>query len=195
MKNHDKKIIEEKNIKYLAGIDEAGRGPLAGPVVVASVILRWPNDLDLKVDSKKLTEKERNNYFKIIYDNALEVKISIIDNNIIDTFNILEATKMGMKEVIKSHSIKPDFILIDHVSLGNIKNTLSITKGDEKSLSIAAASVIAKVTRDRLMVAMDKKYPEYGFATNKGYPTKAHLEAISTYGISKIHRKTFKGCY
>lgn len=194
MKCHDLKIIKEKNIKNLAGIDEAGRGPLAGPVVIASVILNWPNDLDLSKDSKKLTEQERNEYYTKIYNVAKDIQIAIIDNNVIDSYNILEATKMGIKKVIKGHKIKPDFILLDYVKMQKYDNLLAIVKGDEKSITIAAASVIAKVTRDRLMRGYDMKYPGYNFAKNKGYPTKEHKEAIIRLGLSPIHRKTFKGC-
>ncbi len=186
----ENKIWNEK-IKYIAGVDEAGRGPLAGPVVSASVILPKDFNNPFLNDSKLLSKKKRNELFEIIKKEAISIGIGIIDNDIIDKINILEATKLSMKEAINNLSVKPDFIIIDHVKLDLI-NSESFTKGDQLSLSIAAASVIAKVTRDNLMKEYDKLYPEYDFVNNQGYGTKKHLDALNKYGPTKIHRLTFK---
>lgn len=186
----ESKIWNEK-IKYIAGVDEAGRGPLAGPVVSASVILPKDFNNPFLNDSKLLSKKKRNELFEIIKKEAISIGIGIIDNDIIDKVNILEATKLSMKEAINNLSVKPDFIIIDHVKLDLI-NSESFTKGDQLSLSIAAASVIAKVTRDNLMKEYDKLYPEYDFVNNQGYGTKKHLDALNKYGPTKIHRLTFK---
>jgi len=185
----ENKIWNEK-IKYIAGVDEAGRGPLAGPVVSASVILPKDFNNPFLNDSKLLSKKKRNELFEIIKKEAISIGIGIIDNDIIDKINILEATKLSMKEAINNLSVKPDFIIIDHVKLDLI-NSESFTKGDQLSLSIAAASVIAKVTRDNLMKEYDKLYPEYDFVNNQGYGTKKHLDALNKYGPTKIHRLTF----
>lgn len=182
-----------QGISYIAGVDEVGRGPLIGPVVTACVIL--PKDFTLEglTDSKKLTEKKRNEFYEYIMNHALSISIGIQDEKIIDQFNIYEATKLAMYEAIEKSSIVPEHILIDAMKLENLKipNT-SIIKGDAKSISIAAASVIAKVTRDQMMYELDNKYPQYGFASHKGYPTKKHVEAILKYGLIDGYRKTFK---
>ena len=181
-----------KGIKYIAGVDEVGRGPLVGPVVVACVI-RPPNyKLEGLTDSKKLSAKKREYYYDILMKEALSVSVALRDNNRIDEINILEATKEAMIESINNSSIKPEYVLIDAVKLDIDIPTESIIKGDLKSLTIAAASVIAKVTRDRMMIELDKEFPEYNFKKNMGYGTKAHIEAIKEYGILKEHRKTFK---
>ncbi len=181
-----------KGIKYIAGVDEVGRGPLVGPVVVACVILPPNYKLEGLTDSKKLSAKKREYYYDILMKEALSVSVALRDNNRIDEINILEATKEAMIESINNSSIKPEYVLIDAVKLDIDIPTESIIKGDLKSLTIAAASVIAKVTRDRMMIELDKEFPEYNFKKNMGYGTKAHIEAIKEYGILKEHRKTFK---
>ena len=186
--------LYESGIKYIAGIDEVGRGPLVGPVVTAAVIL--PKDFyDERInDSKKLTEKKRELLYDVIMENAVSVGIGISSEDVIDDINILEATKKAMIEAINNLSVKPDHLLIDAVKLNVDIPQTSIIKGDAKSESIAAASIIAKVTRDRMMIELDKEHPEYDFKHNKGYGTKKHIEAIEKYGILKEHRKTFAPC-
>lgn len=187
---YEKELIR-KGVTLIAGVDEVGRGPLVGPVVTACVILPLSFKLDGLTDSKKLTEKKRNELYTKIKEQALGIGIGIIDENTIDTVNIYEATKIAMKEAISNCPIKPEHILIDAMPLDlDIPNT-SIIKGDLKSITISAASVIAKVTRDKMMYELDKKYPMYDFKNNKGYPTKKHLEAIEKYGILKEHRKSY----
>ena len=185
------KELYDKGISLIAGVDEVGRGPLIGPVVASAVIL--PKDYVLKglTDSKKLSEKKRDYYYDIIKKDALAIGIGIIDNDTIDDVNIYEATKLAMKQAIDNLSIKPEHILIDAMKLDIDIPTTSIIKGDFKSQTIAAASVIAKVTRDRMMYELDKDYPEYNFKNNKGYPTKDHLDAIEKHGILKQHRKSY----
>ena len=185
---------EAYNLGYqlIGGVDEVGRGPLVGPVVTACVILPKNYQLDGLTDSKKLSEKKREKFCEIILKDAISVGIGIIYEDKIDEVNIYEATKLAMYAAIDNCDIKPDYILIDAMKLDNLSvPSVSIIKGDLKSISISAASVIAKVTRDRMMYELDKKYPMYGFAKNKGYPTKEHVEAIQKYGILKEHRKTF----
>lgn len=180
--------------EYIAGIDEAGRGPLAGPVVAASVIL--PKDCEILYlnDSKQLSAKRRDELFDEIKQKAIAYGIGIVSQGRIDDINILQATYEAMREAIGQMSEKqnPDLLLVDavHIPDVNIKQ-VGIVKGDAKSVSIAAASILAKVTRDRFMVEMDKLYPEYGFASHKGYGSKSHIEAIKKYGASPIHRQTF----
>ena len=175
----------------IAGVDEVGRGPLVGPVVAACVIL--PKNYSLKglTDSKKLSEKKREYFFDIIMKDAISVGIGIIDNNIIDEINIYEATKLAMINAIDNLSIKPDVVLTDAMKLDIDIPVVPIIKGDLKSITISAASVIAKVTRDRMMYDLDKKYPFYNFKKNKGYPTKDHINAIKEYGILKEHRQSY----
>ena len=188
---YEKKLYSE-GYKLIAGIDEVGRGPLVGPVVTACVILPMNFKLEGLTDSKKLTEKKREAFFDIIMEQAISVGIGIMDESIIDKVNIYEATKLAMYDSIKKSKIKPDFLLIDAMKLEDTDiPSLSIIKGDLKSISISAASVIAKVTRDRMMDELHEKYPMYNFKKNKGYPTKEHVEAIEKYGIIKEHRKTF----
>lgn len=185
--------LEQKGIKYIAGVDEVGRGPLVGPVVTACVILPLGYELEGLTDSKKLSLKKREMYFDIIMKDALSVSIGIQDEKVIDEVNIYEATKLAMYEAINNSKIKPEHVLIDAMKLENLDiPSTSIIKGDLKSITISAASIIAKVTRDRMLVELDKKYPEYGFAKNAGYGTKQHIEAIEKYGIIPEHRKTFK---
>lgn len=176
----------------IGGVDEVGRGPLVGPVVTSCVILPKNYHLDGLTDSKKLSEKKRNLYYDIIMKDAISVGIGIVYEDKIDEVNIYEATKIAMYNAIDKCNIKPDYVLIDAMKLENLDiPSVSIIKGDLKSISISAASVIAKVTRDRMMYELDKKYPMYKFYKNKGYPTKDHIEAIEKYGILKEHRKTF----
>lgn len=186
--------LYESGIKYIAGIDEVGRGPLVGPVVTAAVIL--PKDFyDERInDSKKLTEKKRELLYDVIMENAVSVGIGISSEDVIDDINILEATKKAMIEAVNNLSVKPEHLLIDAVKLNVDIPQTSIIKGDAKSESIAAASIIAKVIRDRMMIELDKEHPEYDFKHNKGYGTKKHIDAIEKYGILKEHRKTFAPC-
>ncbi len=187
---YEKELID-KGIKLIAGVDEVGRGPLIGPVVTAAVILPVNYQLKGLNDSKKLTEKQRDKFYDIIMHDAISVSIGMKSAEVIDEVNIYEATKLAMVEAIESLSIKPEHILIDAMPLDiDIPHT-SIIKGDAKSLSIAAASVIAKVTRDRMLIELDKKYPQYNYKKNKGYPTKEHLEAIKKYGLIPGYRKSF----
>lgn len=178
----------------VAGIDEAGRGPLAGPVVAAAVIL--PKDIFLPFlnDSKKVTEKRRDVLFDQIKQEAIAYGIGIASNALIDEINILQATYEAMREAISKLSKTPDILLVDAVHIPNISlKQVGIVKGDAKSVNIAAASILAKVTRDRLMLEYDKIYPEYGFASNKGYGTAKHIEALKAYGACDIHRRYFIG--
>ena len=181
----------ENGVKLIAGVDEVGRGPLVGPVVAACVILPLNYQLEGLNDSKKLTAKKREMYYEIIRTDALSIGVAIISEKTIDEVNIYEATKLAMKDAISKCHIKPEHVLIDAMKLDIDIPTTSIIKGDAKSLSIAAASVIAKVERDRMLDELDIKYPMYDFKNNKGYPTKKHVEAIYKYGIIKEHRKTF----
>lgn len=184
--------LYEKGCKYIGGVDEVGRGPLIGSVVAACVVL--PSDFVLEglTDSKKLSEKKRDDFYRIIYDKAIAIGIGIVDEKVIDEVNIYEATKIAMKKAISDINIKLDHVLIDAMPLDIDIPTTSIIKGDAKSISIAAASVIAKVTRDRMMYELDKIYPMYDLASNKGYGTKKHIEAIVKYGITRYHRLSFK---
>lgn len=186
------KEYQQNGYKMIAGCDEAGRGPLAGPVVVASVIMPIDDLIDGVDDSKKLTEKKRDELFDKIIEKAIDYKISIVSEKVIDEINILQATKQGMEECINGLKIKPDFALIDAVKgLNLVCEFLPLIKGDYLSYSIGCASILAKVTRDRLMVEMAQIYPEYSFEKHKGYGTKAHIEAIKKYGKCPIHRDTF----
>jgi len=181
-----------KGKEMIAGIDEAGRGPLAGPVVAAAVIL--PEDFKLigLNDSKQISETKRNEFFEYIKENAISYSVSVIDNQTIDRVNIFEATKLAMKEALLLLDTPADHVLIDAVRLDNLPCTSeSIIKGDAKSISIAAASILAKVTRDRLMNKIHEEYPMYDFKSNMGYGTKYHMEALNEYGISPYHRKSF----
>ena len=189
----EEKIYElyKNGIKYIAGVDEVGRGPLIGPVVSACVVLRENFIPEGLTDSKKLSEKKRDMFYDIIMENALGVGIGIVDACEIDKINIYEASKKSMILAIENCNCKIDHVLIDAMKLDiNIPST-SIIKGDAKSISIAAASVIAKVTRDRMMYELDKKYPMYGFKDHKGYPTKKHVDALNKYGLIEGYRKTY----
>ena len=192
------KDLNKKGIVYIGGVDEVGRGPLVGPVVASCVVLPKDYFLEGLTDSKKLSKKKREMFYDIIMNDALGVGIGVISEKIIDEVNIYEATKLAMKEAINNclKKVKIEHILIDAMKLDIDIPTTSIIKGDLKSITISAASVIAKVTRDRMLEELDKKYPMYGFKDNAGYGTKKHIEAIEKYGIIKEHRKTFKPvCY
>lgn len=182
-----------RNIGYqhIAGIDEVGRGPLAGPVVTAAVILPADFYLPGLNDSKKLSEQKREEYFEIIQSRATAIGVGMIHADEIDRINIYEATKKAMTAAVVHLNVQPDFLLIDAVKLDTPYPFEAIIKGDGKSISIAAASIIAKVTRDRLMSDIGKEYPEYGFAKHMGYGTKEHLAAIQKFGITPYHRKSF----
>lgn len=184
--------LYDKGLKYIGGVDEVGRGPLIGSVVAACVVLPKDFVLDGLTDSKKLSEKKREMFYDIIMEKAIAVGIGIVDEKKIDEINIYEATKVAMKDAIRNTNIKLEHVLIDAMPLDIDIDTTSIIKGDAKSISIAAASVIAKVTRDRMMYELDKKYPMYELSNNKGYGTKKHIRAIKEYGITKYHRLSFK---
>ncbi|MDO5391214.1 MAG: ribonuclease HII [Eubacteriales bacterium] len=188
------KFYEKKydHIGYICGIDEVGRGPLAGPVVAGAVIL--PEDCQILYlnDSKKLSEKKREELYEIIMEQAIAVGIGYASHTRIDEINILQATYEAMREAISKLSVKPQILLNDAVTIPMVEiPQVPIIKGDAKSVSIAAASIVAKVTRDRLMVKYSELMPEYGFASNKGYGSQEHIEALKKYGPSPIHRKTF----
>ena len=182
----------EKGITLIAGVDEVGRGPLIGPVVAAAVILPVNYKLDGLTDSKKLSEKKREVFYEIIKRDALAIGIGIIDEKRIDEINIYEATKEAMYMAINNLKIRPEHILIDAMPLNLDIPTTSIIKGDLLSITISAASVIAKVTRDHMLYEIDKEYPMYDLKNNKGYGTKKHIEAIKAYGITKYHRLSYK---
>lgn len=185
---------EEKysNLNYICGVDEVGRGPLVGPVVASAVILPKNYFIEGLTDSKKLSKKKRDYFYEVIKQEALAIGIGIVDNKKIDEINILEASRLAMKKAINSLSIKPDIILTDAMRLDMGIPEEDIIKGDLKSITISAASVIAKVTRDKMMEKLHEKYPMYNFIKNNGYPTKEHIEAIKKYGIIKEHRKSFR---
>ena len=185
---------EEKysNLNYICGVDEVGRGPLVGPVVASAVILPKNYFIEGLTDSKKLSKKKRDYLYKVIKKDALAIGIGMVDNKKIDEINILEASRLAMKQAINSLSIKPDVILTDAMRLDMGIPEEDIIKGDLKSITISAASVIAKVTRDKMMEELHEKYPMYNFIKNNGYPTKEHIEAIKKYGIIKEHRKSFR---
>lgn len=188
--------FEEKYDEYscICGMDEAGRGPLARPVVAASVILPKDAEILFLNDSKKVTKKRRLELFEEIYEKAVDIGVGIIDEKRIDAVNILNATYEAMQNAVKKMLTKPDILLVDAVRVPDIGiKQISIIKGDARSVSIAAASIIAKVTRDRLMIEYDNQYPEYGFAKHKGYGTTEHIAAIHKHGACPIHRKSFVG--
>ena len=185
---------QSKGYSFICGCDEAGRGPLAGPVVVASVIMPLDEEnLILGVDdSKKLSEKRREELYEIIVSKAISFRTSIVSEKVIDEINILRATKKGMEDAINNLSVQPDFALIDATSgLNLVCESKSIIKGDMLSYSIGCASIIAKVTRDRLMKKISEKYPAYHFEKHKGYGTKEHIELLKKYGKCEIHRESF----
>ena len=179
--------------KLIAGIDEAGRGPLAGPVAVAIVIMPLDKDsiIEKVNDSKKLSEKKRDELYSQIIEKAIAYHVELVDEMTIDTINILNATKLGMLTCIENISVKPDIVLIDAVKLDTEYETESIIKGDALSYSIACASILAKVTRDRYMLKLDEEYPQYNFKKHKGYGTKEHIDNLKKYGKSPVHRESF----
>ncbi len=192
LKSHENDL-HKKGFKYICGIDEAGRGPLAGPVVVASVIMPEDSMIEGVNDSKKVSEKKREAIYDQIIEEAISYSVAIIDQDEIDEINILNATKRGLTTTLKELSVKPDLILVDaleHIDTLGIPYE-PIIKGDAKAYSISAASIIAKVTRDRIMREWANVYPEYGFEVHKGYGTAKHIAAIKEHGICRIHRKTF----
>ena len=187
------KDLYSKGFKNICGIDEAGRGPLAGPVVVAGVIMPKDSMIEFVNDSKKVTEKRREKLYDVIMEEAISYCVSVIDQDVIDEINILNATKKGVTEVVDGLEIKPDLILVDaleHINTRGIPYE-PLIKGDARCYNIAAASILAKVTRDRIMRQWDEIYPQYGFLSNKGYGTAKHIEAIKQYGLCPIHRKSF----
>jgi len=192
MFDYENKYLAE-GYKLIAGIDEAGRGPLAGPVCVAIVIMPLDKDNIIEGinDSKKLTEKKREKLFDQIIEKAIAYHIEFVDREVIDSINILNATKLGMLTCINSIKKSPDIVLIDAVTINTDIPIVPIIKGDMVSYSIACASILAKVSRDRLMLEIDKKYPEYSFAKHKGYGTKLHIEALKKFGKCPEHRDSF----
>ena len=189
MLEYEQKLIGE-GYKFIAGIDEAGRGPLAGPVVVASVIMPLDDIIEGVNDSKKLSAKKRENLYVRILEKAIDYKVAVLAPELIDEINILNATKQGMLQCANGLK-KVDYVLIDAVKLPLEVPSLAIIHGDALSYSIAAASIIAKVTRDRLMLEYDSIYPEYNFAKHKGYGTAEHIRLLKQYGPCEIHRRTF----
>lgn len=185
--------IRKYGLDVIAGVDEAGRGPLAGPVVASAVILPKSLKIDGIRDSKKIPEKEREELFWTVLLNAVDIGIGIVDSKEIDRINILKATKRAMHNAIMDLTNKPDIILVDALNISSIRiKQLSIVKGDAKSASIAAASIIAKVVRDGIMFRSHFMYPQYDFDKHKGYATKAHIDKIREYGPCPIHRKSFQ---
>jgi len=177
---------------FIAGVDEVGRGPLAGPVCVAAVIMPLDDIIDGVDDSKKLSEKKRKVLFEQIKEKAIAYSVQLVDERVIDEINILEATKLAMKKAIEGLSLKPDVVLVDAISKLDVDVEIrGIVKGDALSYSIGCASILAKVTRDDLMVELAKEYPEYGFEKHKGYGTKQHIEALKQIGPCEYHRLSF----
>lgn len=187
------KDLHTKGFNKILGIDEAGRGPLAGPVVVAGVIMSENSMIEGINDSKKVSEKKREKLYDLIIEEAISYQVAIIGQDIIDKINILNATKKGLTNVVEGLDVKPDLIIVDALTNIDTKGIPyeSIIKGDAKCYSISAASILAKVTRDRIMREWDEIYPQYGFINNKGYGTAKHIEAIKEYGLSPIHRRSF----
>ena len=191
MLRYEKKIYQA-GYQAIAGIDEVGRGPLAGPVVAAAVILPPGCKITGLNDSKKIPKKKHNEIYQAVLDKALAVGVGLMDNEIIDQVNIYEATKLAMKDALSRLKIEPDYLLIDAMKLDVEIPQESIIKGDANTLSIAAASIVAKVTRDKLMADYDKEFPGYDFSQNAGYGTKSHLQGLERNGVTPIHRKTFE---
>lgn len=187
------KELYEKGFEYICGIDEAGRGPLAGPVVVAGVIMPKDSMIEGVNDSKKVSEKKREKLYDLILEEAISYSVTIIGQDVIDEINILNATKEGVTKVVEGLDVKPNLILVDALTHINTKGIPydSIIKGDAKCYNISCASIIAKVTRDRIMREWDEIYPQYGFINHKGYGTAKHIQALKEYGPCPIHRRTF----
>lgn len=186
------RYLSEKGYEFIAGIDEAGRGPLAGPVVAAAVILKKGSMIKYVDDSKKLSKEKREELFIKIKEESLSYGVGIVENDVIDEINILNATKLAMKKAIENLKQKPDFLILDAVELKDISiPQKSMIKGDSNSLSVAAASIIAKVTRDSIMKEYAQKFPMYAFEQHKGYGTNTHYDALRIHGLCSIHRKTF----
>ncbi|MBR2966527.1 MAG: ribonuclease HII [Clostridia bacterium] len=185
-------MMLQNGASFVAGVDEAGRGPLAGPVVVAAVCMPLDNIVEGINDSKKLSAKKRDKLFDVIMQTALEVQVAVVDEQTIDRINILNATKQGMVQVINGLQ-KADAVLIDAVKLNINKATMSIIHGDALSYNIAAASIVAKVTRDRMMLDYHNQYPQYNFAKHKGYGTAEHIKLLKEHGPCPIHRRSFIG--
>ncbi len=193
LKAEENKLYENEKINFVCGIDEAGRGPLAGPVVVGAVIMPADSFIEGVNDSKKISEKKREKIYEQIIEEAISYSVGIVDQTQIDEINILNATKLGLKLAIEGLQTKPDVIMVDalnHIDTGGIPY-ISVVKGDAKNYCIAAASIIAKVTRDRMMREWDEIYPIYGFAKHKGYGTAEHIKTIKENGPCMLHRKTF----
>lgn len=193
LKAEEEKIYNNSDVKYICGIDEAGRGPLAGPVVVGAVVLPRDSFIEGINDSKKISEKKREQIYDTITKEAISYGVGIVSQEQIDDINILNATKLGLTMALKELSVKPDLIIVD--ALNKIDTLgipyISMVKGDAKVYSVAAASIIAKVTRDRMMQEWDAIYPAYGFAKHKGYGTAFHIEAIKENGLCVLHRRSF----
>ena len=188
---YEKEAIAQGH-RVIAGIDEAGRGPLAGPVVAAAVILPFDCDIDGIFDSKQLSEKKRDIAFDKIMEIATSIGVGIVDAGEIDRINILQATYQAMRAAIIQLTVRANLLLIDGNPIRNFGHQhMGIVKGDSKSASIAAASIIAKVTRDRIMCEYDQVFPQYGFAKHKGYPSEDHLKMLALHGVSEIHRRSF----
>ena len=189
----EEKNLHSRGFKNICGIDEAGRGPLAGPVVIAGVIMPEDSMIEGVNDSKKVSEKKREILYDKIIEEAISYSVAIIGQDVIDEINILNATKKGLTNVVGGLDVRPDLIIVDaleHIDTKGIPYE-SIIKGDAKCYSIAAASILAKVTRDRIMREWDLVYPQYGFAKHKGYGTAFHIQAIKEYGLCPIHRRSF----
>jgi len=187
------RTCQQNGYRLIAGIDEAGRGALAGPVIAAAVILPINCNIQGLKDSKQLTPKQRDRLSDEIYSAAVSVAIGTADNHLVDKLNVLEATLLAMRQAIEKLTPQPDYLLVDGINfpVTHIQGE-AIKKGDRRSYSIAAASIIAKTTRNRRMIALDRTYPDYGFSQHKGYPTSQHRHAIAQFGASDIHRHTFK---
>ena len=187
------RACQRNGYRQIAGIDEAGRGALAGPVIAAAVILPINCGIEGLKDSKQLTPNQRDHLYDKIYSVAVSVGIGSVDNRVVDKLNVLEATLLAMRQAVEELTPQPDYLLVDGINFPatDIQGE-AIKKGDSRSYSIAAASIIAKTTRDRRMIALDRTYPDYGFSQHKGYPTSKHRHAIAQFGASDIHRHTFK---
>ncbi len=191
MDSLEKQIFKE-GYRYIVGIDEAGRGPIAGPLVVSAVVFKSNQKPFVYKDSKKLSPKERKTLYKDIIENTVSYSIVVIDNEKIDSMGISSALKEGVYKAVKNLTICPDFAILDHINVDLGIDSISIAKADELSHTVAAASVLAKVSRDKIMEEFAKQYPQFSFDKHKGYPTKQHYEEIKMYGITPIHRKSYR---